>query len=181
MTVPRAAHVVAEREDTRDDGPMTGGEREVLDHWLDLYRETVLLKIAGLDAEQLAVRAVPPSTLSLVGVVRHLSEVEGYWLGEVLLGEDVPDRYCTPQSPDGDFDDATAATAAADVAAYEAEVVLRRTRAAGWADLDGPVHGLRRGKPVNLRWILTHLVEEYARHLGHVDLLREAVDGRTGY
>jgi uncharacterized damage-inducible protein DinB len=173
--------VVAEREDTRDSGPMTGGEREVLDHWLDTYRETVLLKIAGLDAEQLAARPVPPSTLSLLGVVRHLTEVEGYWLGEVLLGDDVPDRYCTSESPDGDFDDATAAAAAADVAAYETEVALRRGRAAAWTDLDVPVRGLRHGRPVNLRWILTHLVEEYARHLGHVDLLREAVDGRTGY
>ena len=68
--------VVAEREDTRTNGPMTGGERAVLDHWLDLYRDTVLLKIAGLDAKQLVRRAVPPSSLSLLGVVRHLTEVE---------------------------------------------------------------------------------------------------------
>jgi uncharacterized damage-inducible protein DinB len=176
------AAVVAEREDTRTDGPMTGGERAVLDHWIELYRDTVLLKIAGLDAEQLARRAVAPSSMSLIGIVRHLTEVEAYWLRVVLLDEqDVPDYYCTATNQDGDFDDADARTAAADVAAYQAEVRLTRARAAAWTDLDVPVRGLRRGKQVNLRWILTHLIEEYARHLGHMDLLREAVDGRTGY
>lgn len=174
--------VVAERGDSRTDGPMTGGERAVLDHWLDLYRESVLLKIAGLDAEQLAYRALAPCSLSLLGVVRHLTEVEAYWLRVVLLDEqDVPDYYCTPQSPDRDFLEAGPATAAADVAAYQAELLLTRANAAGWNDLDVPVRGLRKGRPVNLRWILTHLIEEYARHLGHMDLLREAIDGRTGY
>ncbi|WP_226346959.1 GNAT family N-acetyltransferase [Agilicoccus flavus] len=173
--------VVAEREDTRTDGPMTGAERELLEHWLDLYRETVLLKIAGLDAEQLARRSVPPSTLSLLGLVRHLTEVEAYWLRQVLLGQEVSDPYCTPESPDGDIEDARPGGAAADVAAYEAEVARTREFVAAWTDLDGPVRGLRRGRPVNLRWILTHLIEEYARHLGHMDLLRETVDGRTGY
>lgn len=174
--------IVAEREDTRSDGPMTGGERVVLDHWLDLYRETVLLKIAGLDAEQLVRRALPPSSLSLIGVVRHLTEVEAYWLRVVLLDEqDVPDYYCTAASPDGDFDDVKATAAASDVAAYEAELIATRAGTAAWTDLDIPVRGLRKGKQVNLRWILTHLIEEYARHLGHMDLLREAIDGRTGY
>ena len=183
MTDPNTtASIVADREDTRSDGPMTGGERAVLEHWLDLYRETVLLKIAGLDAEQLVRRAVPPSLMSLIGIVRHLTEVEAYWLRVVLLDEqDVPDYYCTPTSPDGGFDDVTAATAASDVAAYESELVTTRANAAAWTDLDVPVRGLRRHKQVNLRWILTHLVEEYARHLGHMDLLREAIDGRTGY
>jgi uncharacterized damage-inducible protein DinB len=182
VTAPSPAPVVPEHEDTRTDGPMTGGERAVLDHWLELYRDTVLLKIAGLAAEQLASRPVPPSSLSLLGVVRHLTEVEAYWLREVLLDEqDLADHYCTEASPDGDFADAGAATAEADVAAYRAELGTSRRNAAAWTDLDVAVRGRRRGKPVNLRWILTHLVEEYARHLGHMDLLREAVDGRTGY
>ena len=182
MTHPPQPVVVAEHEDTRTDGPMTGGERVVLDHWLDLYRDTVLLKIAGLDGDQLARRSAPPSSLSLIGVVRHLTEVEAYWLRVVLLDEQgVPDYYCTPASPDGDVDDVDPATAAADVAADGAELVTTRANAAGWTDLDGPVRGLRRDKAVNLRWIFVHLVEEYARHLGHMDLLREAVDGRTGY
>jgi uncharacterized damage-inducible protein DinB len=173
--------VVAQREDTRTDGPMTGGERAVLDHWLDLYRDTALLKLAGLDAEQLTRRSVPPSSMSLIGIVRHLTEVEAYWLRVVLLDEqDVPDYYCTA-SQDGDFDDIDPATAAADVAAYQAEVVTTRANATAWTDLAVPVRGLGKRQQVNLRWILTHLIEEYARHLGHMDLLREAIDGRTGY
>lgn len=174
--------VVDEHEDARTDGPMLGEERAVLDHWLELYRATVLLKVAGLDAEQLNRRAAPPSSMSLIGVVRHLTEVEAYWLRVVLLDEkDVPDYYCTPTSPDGDFDDADPATAAADVAAYRTELLTTRANVAAWTDLVLPVRGLRRGNQVNLRWILTHLIEEYARHLGHMDLLREAIDGRTGY
>jgi hypothetical protein len=182
MTYANKSAVVAEHEDTRTDGPMTGDERVVLDHWLELYRATVLLKIAGLDGHQLAFRAVPPSSMSLIGVVRHLTEVEAYWLRVVLLDEqDVPDYYCTPASPDGDFDNIDPATAAADIAAYRAELATTRTNTAAWTDLDGPVRGLRKGNAVNLRWILTHLIEEYARHLGHMDLLREGIDGRTGY
>ena len=174
--------IVPDHDDTRDFPPLVGGEREGLDYWLNFYRATVLLKIAGLGADQLAARPCPPSTLSLIGIVRHLTEVEAYWLRVVLLDEsDVPDYYCTPSSPDGDFDDANAADAAANVTAYQQELEMTRAAAAAWADLDGPVRGLRRGKEVNLRWILTHLVEEYARHLGHMDLLREAIDGRTGY
>ena len=174
-------HVVPERRDDRTDGPTTGGERDVLDHYLDRARQTVLLKLAGLDAAQLATRPLPPSTLSLLGIVRHLTEVEAHWLRVVLLDEhDVPGLYCTSSSPDGDFDDVEPATAAADVAGYEAEVSTTRANAAAWTDLDLPLRGLRHGQQVNLRWVLTHLVEEYARHLGHIDLIREALDGRTG-
>jgi Protein of unknown function (DUF664) len=182
VTRPGSAAVVPEHSDPRTDGPMTGGERAVLDHWLDLYRDSVMLKIAGLTADELVRRALPPSSLSLLGVVRHLTEVEAYWLRVVLLDEqDVPDYYCTPTSPDGDFDDVDPATAAVDVAAYQQEVSGTRSNASGWDDLDTPVRGLRKGEPVNLRWVLVHLIEEYARHLGHMDVLREAIDGRTGY
>ncbi len=169
-------------DDSRHDGPMTGGERAVLDHWLDLYRDTLLIKIAGLTAEQLCRRSVPPSTLSPIGVVRHLTEVEAYWLRVVLLDEqDVPEYYCTAQSPDGDWDDVDPGACHADVQAYGTEIGRTRELAAAWTDLDAPVRGLRKGKVVNLRWILVHLIEEYARHLGHLDLLVEAIDGRTGY
>ncbi|AKT52081.1 DinB family protein [Arsenicicoccus sp. oral taxon 190] len=174
-------HVVPERADERVDPPKLADERESLDSWLELYRETVLHKVAGLDGEQLARRSVPPSSLSLLGVIRHLTEVEEYWLGVVLLGDDVPDRYCTPDRPEADFEDGTAASAEGDVAAYVAQLEVSRSAQASWSDLDGPVRGLRRGEQVNLRWILVHLIEEYARHLGHMDLLREAIDGRTGY
>lgn len=120
--------------------------------------------------------------MSLIGLVRHLTEVEAYWLRVVLLDElGVPDYYCTPASPDGDFDDVDPASCANDIGAYDAELRRCRALADGCIDLDKPVQGRRKGEPVNLRWILVHLIEEYARHLGHMDLLRQALDGRTGY
>lgn len=173
--------IVPERDDARADPPMLAGERESLAAWLELYRESLLLKIAGLDAEQLCRRAVPPSALSPLGIVRHLTEVETYWLREVLGGEDVAERYSTQTNPNADFDGGTPDTAADDVAAYLSEVARARAAAAAWTDLDRPVRGTRRGQPLNLRWICTHLIEEYARHLGHLDILREAIDGRAGY
>ncbi|HRW17666.1 MAG TPA: DinB family protein [Dermatophilaceae bacterium] len=161
--------------------PLVGAEHTVLVGWLEVYRESVLRKIAGLTAEQLAQRSIPPSALSPIGLVRHLTEVERYWLTDVALGEDSPDLYSSREDPDGDFTQASAATAAADVAAYRTELETNRANLAALTDLDVPVAGLRRGQQVNLRWIYTHLIEEYARHLGHLDLLREAIDGRTGY
>ena len=89
--------------DARIEPPLLAAERESLDAWLEFHRATVLQKIEGLDAEQLCRRSVPPSTLSPLGIVRHLGVVEEYWLGEVLLGEERPDPYCTPENPDGDL------------------------------------------------------------------------------
>lgn len=175
------APVLTGLEDTRCGGPFLGAEREVLDAWLDEYRLSALLKIQDLDPEQLARRSVPPSTLSLLGVIRHLTEVEAYWLREVLRGEVVPDIHSSREHPNGDLEGGSAATAAADVAAYREQIARCAAVAATWEDLEGPVVGTRHGAPLNLRWILTHLIEEYARHLGHMDLLREAIDGRTGY
>lgn len=176
-----ASPIITGTRDTRTGGPMLGGERELLDAWLDDYRLTLLLKLDGLDAEQLAAQPLPSTSLSLLGILRHLTEVEGYWLREVLHGEEIPDLYCSAEFPDGDFELGTPATAQADVERYRAEIDTTRAASAGWTDLDGPVVGLRHGEQLNLRWILTHLIEEYARHLGHADLLREALDGSTGY
>lgn len=167
--------------DTRVDLPPMAGERDSLDRWVEFYRETLLLKIDGLDAEQLCRRAVPPSALSPIGILRHLTDVEAYWLREVLLGEEQPDPHCSDDNLNGDFDDVDPMTALADIEAYRREIDATRAAQSSWSDLDGPVRGLRHGEQVNLRWILTHLIEEYARHLGHLDLLREAIDGRAGY
>lgn len=184
-TQSRPAHadapVVTGIEDTRTGGPMLGTEREVLDAWIDEYRLMLLLKIEGLSAEQLATCPLPPSTLSPLGIVRHLTEVEAYWLREVLHGQEIEIIHSTPEDPDADFHRGTAGTAARDVALYREEIARCAGSAATWTDLDGPVGGQRHGKPLNLRWILTHLIEEYARHLGHLDMLREAIDGTTGY
>lgn len=173
--------VIPVREDDRTDGPMLGDERSVLRHYLDQYRDTLLRKCAGLSAEQLAMRAVPPSTLSRAGLIRHLTEVERYWFVDVVAGEDSPDLYTHRDDVDADFTQASALTIAADVVTYLAEVDDARRREAAVLDLVSPVRGQRRGRAVNLRWILVHMIEEYARHLGHADLLRERIDGQTGY
>ena len=183
MTSPHDAVVPDTEPDPRPalTPAFLGGERDTLEGWLEGYRASVFVKIAGLTAEQLAQRSVPPSTMSPLGLVRHLTEVERYWLTDVALGQDSPDLYSSREDPGGDFTQATAATAHEDVTAYRLEIATAREHLARLKDLDAPVAGTRRGQPVNLRWILSHLVEEYARHLGHLDLLREAIDGRTGY
>ena len=156
--------------------PFVGDERAVLDGWLDFHRATLLWKCEGLTLDQLKLAAVPTSTLTLLGLVRHLTEVERGWFLP-FLGEQVPDLYCSEDNPDGDFDDVPDADAAGDLARY-GEVVdaiseLLAHRQLDEVEVDGE-------KSYNLRWIMTHLIEEYARHNGHADLLREAIDGRTG-
>lgn len=175
------APVVVGTADIRTGGPKLGTEREQLDAWLAEYRQALLLKIDGLTPAQMAARSVPPSALSLLGIVRHLAEAEEYWLREVLHGIEVPLRWSSQEEPDGDIDGARASTAADDVQTYLRVIATTAADAARWEDLDIPVTGLRHGQELNLRWILTHLIEEYARHLGHADLLREAIDGSTGY
>ena len=131
-------------DDPRDTGENPVGELANLRAYLRHYRLTLEMKCEGLDAEQLARRSVPPSTLSLLGLVRHLAGVEHHWFQRVLQGKDEPRLYVS----EGDVD----------------------------LDAQLPVHG----KPTQVRDILVHMVEEYARHVGHADLLRECIDGRTG-
>jgi hypothetical protein len=161
----------------RADPPPVAPEREALDAWLDFHRDTLLTKCAGLTAEQLCERSVPPSTLSLLGLVRHLTEVERWWLRVKVDGADLTDIYCTPDNVDGDIDDVDPAHAAADLDRYRAEVELARAA--------GARHGLEETFPgrtneLDGRWTRIHLIEEYARHNGHADLLRERIDGVTG-
>ncbi|MBA8795128.1 putative damage-inducible protein DinB [Friedmanniella endophytica] len=168
-------------EDPRETGQVPEGEREVLLSYLDAYRHTLRMKCAGLDAEQLARRSVPPSTMSLLGLVRHLAEVERSWTRRYVLGQDVPPLHGTPEDRDADFDGAVGdpEVVGRAFADWEAEMAVTDTMIASTADL-----GTRavRGQPVppELRDILVHLIEEYARHCGHADLLRERIDGRVG-
>ena len=156
------------------------GEREVLAQYLELYRMTLELKCEGLDAAQLASRSVPPSTLSLLGLVRHMARVEHSWWRRVIEGHhELARLYRTDADPDLDFngtapDDETVADA---WHSWRTEVEHAREIYAG-LDLDAliQVHD----EDVEARDIVVHLVEEYARHCGHADLLRECVDGRTG-
>jgi uncharacterized damage-inducible protein DinB len=159
------------------------GERDMLNGWLEHHRGILLWKCEGLTDEQLRQRSVPPSTMSLLGLIRHMTDVERGWFQEVLLGKDVPSLYATPGSPDGDFDGVDDADVAAAFSAFRAECDASRQAAAAAADLDvlSEVRLERTGKQFSLRWILTHMIEEYARHNGHADLLRETVDGTTGY
>ena len=156
------------------------GERAVLEQYLDHYRMTIELKCEGLTPEQLASRSVPPSTMSLLGLVRHLARVEHSWWRRVIEGDaDLPRLYRTDADPDLDFNGALADDEVVADAwrSWRREVTHAREVYAS-LDLDAlvDVHD----EPVEARDIVVHLVEEYARHAGHADLLRECIDGRTG-
>jgi uncharacterized damage-inducible protein DinB len=162
----------------RIDPPFVAGERAMLESWLEYHRATLAWKCEGLDDAQLRERAVPPSPLSLLGLVRHMADVERSWFRRVLGGENVPGIYWTDDDPDGDFDNVDAADVQEAFATWRAECEHARRNAAAADSLD--VTGQRRGETVTLRWILVHMIEEYARHNGHADFLRERIDGAVG-
>ncbi|WP_291881140.1 DinB family protein [Cellulomonas sp.] len=174
-------------DDPREHGPHLGDERTTLAESLRRQRLTLELKCGGLDAEAMARRSVPPSTLSLLGLVRHLAETERDTFRVMLAGEDVPRLYTTPDEPDGDFDgavpdDAVVAQAWDDWRA-EVDFATRFVAQAASLDLtvdDGDNTKGSGGGAISLRELLVGMIEEYARHLGHVDLLRERIDGRLG-
>jgi uncharacterized damage-inducible protein DinB len=162
---------------------LQSGERDMLNGWLEHHRAILLWKCEGLTDEQLRRRSVPPSSMSLLGLIRHMTDVERGWFRAVFLGEDAPDLYETPDDPDGAFNDVDEADTAAAFSAFDAECEASRQAAAAAADLDvlSKYRSEQTGEQFSLRWILTHMIEEYARHNGHADLLRETVDGTTGY
>jgi uncharacterized damage-inducible protein DinB len=164
----------------RREPPATADERSALEAWLDYHRDTLLWKCTGLTAEQLATRSTPPSSLSLLGLVRHMTEVERGWFRIHAARQDVPDVYCTDEDPDADFNAADAADAPADLERFTREIETCRTAvtALGLDALCPHPQGGR--EPHDLRWIYLHMIEEYARHNGHADLLRERIDGVTG-
>jgi uncharacterized damage-inducible protein DinB len=166
--------------DPRQGGSSLGDEKTTLIEFLRFQRLTLRLKCDGLDAEQLARRAVVPSTMSLLGLIRHLAEVERTWFRRRFAGQDVPKRYQTDANPDQDFDgavpDPAVVAEARDAWSEEiafAEQFVRETDLS-FVGKDGG------GGPISLRELLVHMVEEYARHNGHADLLRERIDGRIG-
>jgi len=179
MSHPRAKPEF-EPAPNRSDPPFVATEREMLDGWLDFHRATLLSKCEGLDGDQLSTRSVPPSSLSLHGLVRHMTEVERNWFRRVLLDEDISPLYYSEVNEDGDFDDVDSADPAADFAVFRAELDTCRQIAAQHPDLDALARRKRRDQDVSLRWIYVHMIEEYARHNGHADLLRERIDGLTG-
>ena len=155
-------------------------ERLALEQWLDYHRATLQQKCAGLTAEQLKRRAVPPSALSLLGLVRHMTEVERWWFLMHANQQDVPFPY-DPDGTGADFDAIDDADAAANLAAYREEIEAARAATADKSlDVVVPGRGDHRERTRDIRWIYLHMIEEYARHNGHADLLREAIDGATG-
>jgi len=159
----------------RPEGPLTGPERPMLQAFLDWQRATLLYKCAGLTGEQLAERTVTPSGLSLLGLVRHMTKVERAWFRQRFAGEPVDDPFGDDKS--ADFERTDPARAAADYARLTEEFKLADA-AVAHASLDDTF--THRGELMSLRLIYLHMIEEYARHLGHADLLRERTDGATG-
>jgi uncharacterized damage-inducible protein DinB len=160
--------------------PLNTDERGTLEGWLDFHRATLAMKCEGLDDRQAATASVPPSGFTLTGLVQHLAEVERNWFRRVLTGEQAPPIYdpqADPDGPDGGFDLAAGATLAAALASWQAEVARGREHCAARALSDTSPF---MGTDVSLRWIYVHMIEEYARHNGHADLIRERIDGVTG-
>ena len=162
----------------RVDEPMTGGERAMLEGWLDWHRQTLLSKVAGLTAEQLKLASVEPSNLTLLGLVRHMTDVERSWFRTRAAGQDLTPVYGSDDHPDADFEDVANADAQADYSAFLADIELAR-KATADVSLEHEF-ATSRTPAISVRWAYLHMIEEYARHNGHADLLRERIDGVTG-
>ncbi len=160
--------------------PLNADERTTLESWLDFHRTTLAMKCEGLSDEQAATASAAPSALTLTGIIQHMAEVERNWFRRVLAGEQAPPIYdpqADPRGPDGGFELTDGATLHDALASWRAEIASAREQCAVRA-LDDT--GRFAEQDVSLRWIYVHLIEEYARHNGHADLLRERIDGNTG-
>jgi uncharacterized damage-inducible protein DinB len=169
---------MSETTRTRTKAPTTGDERPMLQGWLDFHRQTLLLKCDGLSDEQFKTASAPPSNLTLLGLVRHMAEVERGWFRSGLAGLEIGEIYCTPEDQEKDFDDLADASVADDLATFTAEC-RAADEAVAAMDLDHTFTEEGHG-PFSLRWVYLHMIEEYARHNGHADLIRERIDGATG-
>ncbi len=181
LSCRRADMFIDLKDDPREDRPGLGDELTTLVETVRAVRLTLEMKCAGLDADAMARRSVEPSTMSLLGLVRHLAEMERATFRVMMAGEDVAPLFCSDAEPDGDFDGAVPDPAVVAEAwdAWRAEVdyATRFVEEAPSLDITGndPWHG-----PTSLREMLVGTIHEYARHLGHADLLRERIDGRIG-
>ena len=172
--------MVGDLEDPRRQEPdFLLGEREMLDHWLEFHRTTLQLKCEGLGDEQLKRRPVTTSLLSLHGLVRHMAEVERNWFRRCLLDQPgTPFIWRAPDREDGELVPLDDADWERDLRMWKMECQASREAAAP-RSLDDIGH--RYGRPCSLRWIYVHMIEEYARHNGHADLIRELIDGQVGW
>jgi Protein of unknown function (DUF664) len=158
--------------------PVTADERATLDGLLEWHRSTFVWKCAGLTGEQLARRPVPPSSLSLLGLIRHLTDTERAWFRRRVGGLPLPEAYARPDRPEAAFEDADPVSAEADLTRLTEEWELCRQAVAG-VPLDTTFEHESWGT-LSVRWVYGHMIAEYARHLGHADLIRESIDGVTG-
>jgi uncharacterized damage-inducible protein DinB len=158
---------------------MTGTEAQVTWSMVEYCRSVLLLKCQNLSDQELKARAVAPSELSLLGLLRHMTKVERYWFQRCFLGRDEEPVYSSTEHPNADFEDLDSVDVDEVVARYleacDASRAVARTH-----DLDEMAALQRRGEDVNLRYIGVHMIDEYARHLGHADLIRETLDGSVG-
>ncbi len=163
---------------TRPDPPTIGDERPMLSVWLDYQRSTLLSKCESIDTAALVRRTVPPSSLSLLGLVRHMTYVEWHWFDHVFAGSSSSPPISLHNDRDADFNDLRPESALADLERFMQRSDESRAIVAAADSLD--VLASAADRPVSLRWIMIHMVEEYARHNGHADLLREQIDGSVG-
>lgn len=166
--------------DPRAPVPRVGSEREILSALLDWHRETFSLKCAGVPAAQFSEPLIPPSGLTLHGLLRHLAGAERWWFRQQFAGEDLPLLYYSRDAPNDDFDVLDGDPAEV-WATWWDECARARQIVDSAGSLDAIGAGRPRGAEISLRWVLAHLIAEYARHNGHADLLRERADGRTGF
>ncbi|MET8678425.1 DinB family protein [Streptomyces sp. NPDC004647] len=178
--IPAENYAQAWASDARTALPLVGDEREILTAFLDWHRETFELKCSGIPQERLSEKAIPPSGLSLHGLLRHLAGTERWWFRQQFVGEDVPHLYYSNEDPNQDFDGLDGDVGEA-FAVWRAECEAARRIVAEAPSLD--LTGIQKssGEPISLRRILLHMIAEYARHNGHADLLRERIDGAKGY
>jgi hypothetical protein len=179
---PRPAIMFVDaKEDPRDRVHTQGDERTTLMRELTYQRKTIELKCSGLSPEDLARRPVPPSTMSLLGIVRHLAEVERRWFRRWMAGEDAQPHFYGPDDPEGDFESAVADP---EVVAKSFEIWRANAAFADKFVADAPsldiLGDIEYEGPVSLREVIVHVLQEYARHVGHADLFREVIDGRIG-
>jgi hypothetical protein len=155
-----------------------GDDRTMLPTWLDYQRATLLWKCELLEGDALVRRSVPPSPISLLGIVRHMTLVEWSWFERVFAATGTPRRISTEHDEDADWNDLDPVRAMEDIELFQRQCDISRGIVAAAQSMDQLAADAR--DDVSLRWIMVHMIEEYARHNGHADLLRELIDGAVG-
>jgi hypothetical protein len=166
--------------DTRPEPDLDADERTTLVQFLDYFRATLEWKASGLTDEQSRLASVEPSELTVLGLVRHLAYVERWWFREAFAGEELEPLFDFSTDRDAELHPGPEVTLAESLEQWREQVAGSRTVLERCGSLDTPAVHIRDGRHMTMRWILVHMIEEYARHCGHLDLLRERIDGQTG-